>query len=244
MRAKTANTDQSDSAAAGPAPVAAVATADDDARIGGQGEDHGTSARRAHTRRQQRHETGREQHNQLVHAGQERAERAQPENGEANRLDRTAPQRPEREDNDRDDHRRDAVEQARDLRQRAVAHVGPRDQADDDCRRQDEAAAGNEQPRPAVPRHPDVDRELGRVRARDEVGRTEVVEELIAREPRSTAHDLVLHHRDVRRGPAERRRPQAEKEKRGFDERGRAASWACLDTARMRKSCQKAMGRR
>src|SRR6185295_6785891 len=58
--------------------------------------------------------------------------------------------------------------------------------------------------RPARALAADVDRELRRIGARDQVRRGEVVEELLAREPAAAAHQLVLHQRDVRGGAAER----------------------------------------
>jgi hypothetical protein len=50
----------------------------------------------------------------------------------------------------------------------------------------------------------DVDGELGGVGARDQIGRTEIVQELLEGEPAATAHYLVFHHGDVRRGAADR----------------------------------------
>jgi hypothetical protein len=60
----------------------------------------------------------------------------------------------------------------------------------------------------------DVDRQLGRVRAGNEVGRAEKIEKLLARHPGPPAHDLLFHERDVRGRAAERGCAEPEEEQR------------------------------
>ena len=57
-----------------------------------------------------------------------------------------------------------------------------------------------------------MDRQFGGIRTRNEVGRAEIVKELLARQPAAPLDDLVLHHRDVRRRSAERRDTQAKEQ--------------------------------
>ena len=93
-------------------------------------------------------------------------------------------------------------------------------------------------PEPAAPRRADVDGQLGRVGAGDEVGGAEQVEELLARQPAAPADDLVLHHRDVRRGAAEGRRAQPQEEPRQLAERRpRVRMIASLRAGRFRIGC-------
>ena len=76
--------------------------------------------------------------------------------------------------------------------------------------------------------------ELRRIRPRNEIGRAEKIEKLVVREPAPPAHDLVLHHRNVRSGPTERGRAELEKERRELAQSIRdhcaADSTAALDS--------------
>jgi hypothetical protein len=57
-----------------------------------------------------------------------------------------------------------------------------------------------------------VDRHLGRVGAWDEVGGAEQIEELLVAEPLTPRDQLLAHHGDVGRRPAESRRAEAQEE--------------------------------
>jgi hypothetical protein len=92
--------------------------------------------------------------------------------------------------------------------------VHPGERGDDERGRQDEAPTRDDKPRPARDAVADVDRHLGRVRAGDQVGRADEVEELGVRQPPAPPDDLVLHQRDVRRRPAEAGRAQPQEQGR------------------------------
>ena len=154
-----------------------------------------------------------------MHARQKRQERSQSQHCEIRRLHGSSAQLPQGRYDDGDDDRCDPGKDAGDLRKRAVPHVAPRDHADDERRWKDEAHAADEQSRPAVPRQADVDGQLSRVRAWNEVRRANVVQELFARQPSTAAHDFVLHQRDVRSRPAEGRRSEAQKEQGHVEQR-------------------------
>ena len=78
-------------------------------------------------------------------------------------------------------------------------------------RRQDEGDAATDEAGPARAQPAEMHRHLGRVRARDQVGRSEEVEKALAVEPAAPAHALLLLQRDVCRGAAERRAPSRAK---------------------------------
>jgi len=63
--------------------------------------------------------------------------------------------------------------------------------------------AGDQEPAPSRAQVADVDGHLRRVRTWNEIRRAEEIEELLPRHPLASPDDLVLHHRDVRRRPAE-----------------------------------------
>ena len=101
------------------------------------------AAPRATRRRTQ---PGRAEHDELVDAGEPPRPRAHQRRRAARVFTAVRPRPPQRLDDDGDDHRLDAVEQPADLRERAEAHVGPRERADDQRRGQDEAGAGDDSP--------------------------------------------------------------------------------------------------
>ena len=77
------------------------------------------------------------------------------------------------------------------------------------------ATAGRMKHKPASParaRKADVDRHLGRVGTRDEIGGADEVEELVARHPLPTTHHFIFHHREVRRGTAKGRAAEAKEQ--------------------------------
>src|SRR6266850_7205601 len=63
--------------------------------------------------------------------------------------------------------------------------------------------AGDQEPAPSRAQVADVDGHLRRVRTWNEIRRAEEIEESLPRQPLPPPDDLVLHHRDVRRGPTE-----------------------------------------
>jgi len=65
----------------------------------------------------------------------------------------------------------------------------------------------------------DVDRQLGRVRPGDQVGRAQQVEEALAGDPSPPPHHLVLEQRDVRGRTAERGRAEPQEEQRDLAQR-------------------------
>jgi hypothetical protein len=158
---------------------------------------------------------------QLVHAEQASGERRRSDDAKKRRLDGCLAEPPQRLDDHRDDHGLDPAHHALDLGERAVLDIHPRDRADDRDGRQDEARARDQQTRQTSTGVPDVDRQLGRVRARDQVRRAEQVEEVLARHPLSPSHDLVLHHRDVRRRPTERDEAELAEQARELAQRRR-----------------------
>jgi hypothetical protein len=113
-----------------------------------------------------------------------------------------------------DDHRLDPAQEALRLRQPAPPDVERGDAGRQDGCRQDEAHAGHDEPRPARPPVADVDRQLGRVRAGDEIRGPEEIDELLAGEPAAPPHRLLLHHGDVGRRTAEGHRAEPQEEQR------------------------------
>lgn len=120
---------------------------------------------------------------------------------------------------DGDDHGLDAVEHCAHLRQPLVGHVGPGDRRHDQHGRQDEADAGDEKPYAAGADPAHVHHHLGGAGAGDQVCGAPEIEKLRGGEPTAPANDLVLEHRDVRSGPAERDRAQLQAEERELFER-------------------------
>ena len=57
------------------------------------------------------------------------------------------------------------------------------------------------------------------MRTGDQVGRTDEIEELLARQPLPATHHLVLHHRDVRGGATERGEAELAEQQRELAER-------------------------
>src|SRR5262249_24254305 len=94
------------------------------------------------------------------------------------------------------------------------------DGENDRRRRKNEARTSDEQSAPPSNTVSNVNRKLGRIGSRNEIGGAEVVEKLFVREPATPAHDLLLHERDVRRGSAERRGTEPEEENSDLNERG------------------------
>ncbi len=162
------------------------------------------------------------QDNQGVDADETGDRSAEPDRAEDPRLDRGAPKPEQGLQDDGNDHRFDAVEERGDLRQGAEANVGPGAASNDQRGREDETGAPEEQANPACAPVANEDRQLGRARTGDEVHRPEQVEEFLPGEPRAPADHLVLHHRDVGGGTAERGQTQAQEEDRHLTRRVRA----------------------
>ena len=97
--------------------------------------------------------------------------------------------------------------------------------------RRDETDARDNQAAPPGESPPDVHRQFGRVGTGDERRCPDQIDKHLRLEPPQSPHDRVLHHRDVRRRPAKRRRPQPEEqprdraEARRDDRRGRLWRW-------------------
>lgn len=106
-------------------------------------------------------------------------------------------QAPECLEDDGDDDGLDAVENAFGLRESAVTDISPGAGDDDEHGGDDEANAGDDEPRPAAATMADVDGHFGGVRAGDEVGGAEEIEEFGFGEPLAAADDFILHHGNV-----------------------------------------------
>ena len=119
----------------------------------------------------------------------------------------------------RDHYGFDPVEHPAHLGDPTEPDVSPRHHSHNEGCRQDEAGAGDQEARPARARMADVDGQLGRVGPRNQVGRAEVVEKLLAGEPVTTTDDLVLHHGDVRRRAPEGDGAELQEESRQLAER-------------------------
>jgi hypothetical protein len=136
-------------------------------------------------------------------------------------FDRGSRQGPDRLHDDGDDHRLDPVQEPYRLRRRSVSHVDPGERQRDERRRQDEQRAGQDETAPAGPRVAQVDRQLGRGGAGDEIAGAEQIEELLLGHPAPPRHDLVAHERDVRRGPAECDEAELQEERGDLAQRSR-----------------------
>ena len=126
-------------------------------------------------------------------------------------LDRLAAQSPEGLQDHGDDHRFHAVKDAGKLRQAAETQVGPGDGHDHRHGGDDEADAGDDEPRPAGAEVAEIDGHFGRIGAGDQVHGGQQIEEPLGRDPAAAADQLVFHHGDMGGRPAEGRGPQAEK---------------------------------
>jgi hypothetical protein len=169
--------------------------------------------------RDDRREPGAEQHRQLRRAQRQREHRRAAQDAQPGRPRRARRETSDRLEDHREDHRLHAVEEPADRRHRVVANVGPGQRAGEQHRRRDERDARDQQPGPAPPLVADVDRQLGRVRPRDQVGRAHQIEERRVGEPAAAPHDVLAHHRDVRRRSAERRGAEAQEQARQLTER-------------------------
>jgi len=157
-----------------------------------------------------------EQDEQLVNAGQRQGRRHHERPGEQRTAHGRAREAPHRLEHDRNDHRLDAVEQRARHRQRAPAHVRPGQRHHAQHRRHDEADATQHEPPGAGPQVAEVDRHLGGVGPGDQVGDAEEVDELRIADPAPAPHELLAHHRDVGRRPAEGHDTEAQEHAHDF----------------------------
>ena len=141
--------------------------------------------------------TAEQQEQELVNADKCEHDRRRSQGEEKRRLQRRVAQIQERLKNNGNDHRLDTVEDGGDLRQRPVGNVGPGEGRHDQRCRQDEADPAYKQPGPPGLSVPHVDRHFGGIRAGNQVGGTEQIQEFLAGQPGSATHDLVVHHGDV-----------------------------------------------
>ena len=80
--------------------------------------------------------------------------------------------------------------------------------------------AGDQQPPEAGAQEAEVDCQLRRVGAGDEVDQGDQVEEPLAADPPAPPDDLVLHQRDMRRRPAEGGEAEASEHERDLAKAG------------------------
>ena len=107
-----------------------------------------------------------------------------------------------------DDGRLDAIEQPLDPRKGPVFGVRPCQSHHAEHGRNDERHSRHDQAGPTPAQVPNVNRELRRIGARDEIaGRNEIEETLIVH-PATPLHDLLAHHGDVRGRASEADRPE------------------------------------
>ena len=120
---------------------------------------------------------------QLVDAADRRRQRAGGDRRVRPAAERRLAQLHERLRDDGDDHGSDAVHQPSDLRSGSVPRVGPGHAHHDQRCRQDEAGARQGQSREAPAPIAEMDRQLGGVRTRDQVGCRDQIEEFLVRQP-------------------------------------------------------------
>ena len=113
---------------------------------------------------------------------------------------------------DRDHRRLDGGEGAGHRRQRPERDVDPGQRDEDDERRQDEQAAGDEAAPRAVQQPADVGGELLRLGARQHHAVRERVQEAALADPAPLLDQRAMHDRDLAGGSAEADEPQLEPE--------------------------------
>ena len=82
-----------------------------------------------------------------------------------------------------------------------MAYVEPGEKGNNRHGRKDEARSGNQQARKAGPEITDVKHHLGGVRTRNQVGRSQHIEETLRGDPSPALNDLVFEHGNVRSWP-------------------------------------------
>jgi hypothetical protein len=98
----------------------------------------------------------------------------------------------------------------------AEAQVGPRKREREQRGGCDETDPCQPQPERATAAHAGMDHHLRRIRAWNQVGGAQQVEELFTRHPAPAPDDFLLEHRDMDRGSAEGSAAQAQHQERQF----------------------------
>lgn len=131
--------------------------------------------------------------------------------------DEVAAQPDERAGDDRSDGGREAVEELAEIVGQVRLDVEDRERQHEDEAGQHEAEACQQPAEPAGPVPAEVDAELVRLRAREDLVDGERLLEGLVGDPAELVDALALDHRDLRRRPApgERAEPQEAKEDRG-----------------------------
>ena len=150
-----------------------------------------------------------------------------PRNRQDPAFHRRAAESPESLHDHGNHHRLDAVQQCRNGRQVPKAHVRPRNDSHQDCRRRNKARAADEQPRPAGPQVADVDSEFAGTRSGNQVAGAKEVKKFFAREPFPAANQFIFHDGNVRRRPAKRGDSQPQEKKRQFFQRSALGRVRC-----------------
>jgi hypothetical protein len=99
---------------------------------------------------------------------------------------------------------------------RTEADIEPCQGKDHQHGRGDEAETAEQQTRPTRAQITNVDRHFGRVGTRDEIGRSEQIEELFVGQPLATHDDLIVHEPNVRGWSAEGGQAELEEERGNF----------------------------
>ena len=124
-------------------------------------------------------------------------------------------------DDDRDDHRQDPEPQVHGARVGSVPTVEPRNHRHDRHRGQEKCQTGDDQPAATCATRADVHRQLGGVRAGDQVRRGGEAEKLAVVHPLTCRDELVAHHRHVCRRTSE---PEHTESQEHASQLGRPAS--------------------
>ena len=177
---------------------------------------------RPHPQLRRRQRSRNNQHPHRAHSNQIQPHRQRRNHRQRNRLDPRAPQFPQRLNNDRHHHRLDRPQHALRLGQRAIAHIRPRNRHRNQRRRNNKAAPRHDQPAPPALQVPDKNRHFRRTRPRNQIRRRQPIQKVGLRNPFLPSHEFFLHHRQVRRRPAKRNRPQLQKHKRNLAQRSLA----------------------
>jgi len=84
----------------------------------------------------------------------------------------------------------------------AKSHISPRDRQNDQNRRRDEAEAGNKQAGKSRADQPELNRQLRRAGAGDEIDGGNQVKEMLPVDPAASMDDFIFHHCNMRGRPA------------------------------------------
>src|SRR5208337_4914147 len=166
-----------------------------------------------------RYQSGKHQHQHRTDSHQAQPRRQHRNHRQQRRAHARPSQLPQRLDHDRNHGRLDRRQYAFGLRQRAKAHISPRNRRHNYRRRNDEATARDNQAAPAAFQLPHEYRDFGRTRSRYQIRRRQPVQKFGMGNPPPPPHKFFFHHRQMRRRPAKRNRPQLQKHQGNLPQR-------------------------